>query len=77
MLLFLLLKTENALLICIVINALPRIFAESSDVTGIARKEKFSTHQKTELASSEALAFPQNLGCVKPEMSQILALTSV
>lgn len=38
---------KNTLLICIFINALPHVFAESSNAAGIAGREKFSRHKKT------------------------------
>lgn len=42
---------KKILLICILINALPRVFAGSSNATSITGKKKFRRHKKTNLAS--------------------------
>lgn len=41
---------EKNLLICILVNALPHVFAENSTTTGFTGKKKFSRH-KTNLVS--------------------------
>lgn len=41
---------EKNLLICILVNALPHVFAENSNTTGLTGKEKLSRH-KTNLVS--------------------------
>lgn len=48
---------KNILLICIFVNALPRVFAESSNTTGIAGRDKLSRQKKTNLASRGSPAF--------------------